>query len=396
MKTRKLKIVPLDEHRRAIKPGSNTLPCEWMVCVGKRLSGRKRERRFFRSLRDARAYCAQVEEIAERHGRAILGLAQEDLIQLAASRPRIEAAGVDVATVIEAGLAAIRSKQEPVGPPLAELRDAYLATKTRLSYRKAQSYSVDRFLRDFGGRHLADIQTDELEHWIDQMRTGPVNKRNIRRDMRMFLAWVGNRLRLPWNPIAAMRKPPKHRSPVAIYSVDEAARLLAASHELKFLEFYALALFSGVRVEEITGRRYDEWRRLPWSAINVEQSEILLDSRIAKTEVARPIRIHEPLTAWLPLLSATTGYVVTQTRRLVRALREKVHERAGVAWRRNALRHTYASYHAAHHRQPGELRMQLGHDIEDVLWRHYITTVSRAEAARYWSLTPEAVLGSRS
>jgi integrase len=57
-------------------------------------------------------------------------------------------------------------------------------------------------------------------------------------------------------------------------------------------------------------------------------------------------------------------------------------------WPKNVLRHTYASYHYALHRDEGKLQAMMGHDSKDVLHQHYRAVVRRADAEAFWGILP--------
>lgn len=63
---------------------------------------------------------------------------------------------------------------------------------------------------------------------------------------------------------------------------------------------------------------------------------------------------------------------------------------AGDPWPHNALRHTYASMHYAFHENEARLQAQMGHESAAMLHRHYRALKTKAEAARFWALRPEA------
>jgi integrase/recombinase XerD len=154
---------------------------------------------------------------------------------------------------------------------------------------------------------------------------------------------------------------------------------------------YALCLFSGIRIEEIAKVRW-EWIvwgegeiRLPGFYVCEDQKTV----RITKNGQPRNIPISKALKAWIP--KRGEGGLVVYPKNL-RKRREAVAEAAGVAGKRNALRHSFASYHAAKHRDPGLLQMILGHETSSVMFRHYITAVKGADAKRFFALRPEKLI----
>jgi hypothetical protein len=58
-------------------------------------------------------------------------------------------------------------------------------------------------------------------------------------------------------------------------------------------------------------------------------------------------------------------------------------------WPDNDQRHTYATYHLAHHENAAALALHLGHTNTALIFAHYRLPVSRAAAALYWTITPQ-------
>lgn len=63
---------------------------------------------------------------------------------------------------------------------------------------------------------------------------------------------------------------------------------------------------------------------------------------------------------------------------------------AGDAWPENGLRHSFASYHAAHFQDAGKLASEMGHTTPGIVFQHYRELVEPEKAARYWSIRPTA------
>jgi len=61
---------------------------------------------------------------------------------------------------------------------------------------------------------------------------------------------------------------------------------------------------------------------------------------------------------------------------------------AGITrWPKNALRHSFASYHLAQFNDAAALSLQLGHTSPHLVFKHYRQVVRPKEAARYWQIT---------
>ena len=68
---------------------------------------------------------------------------------------------------------------------------------------------------------------------------------------------------------------------------------------------------------------------------------------------------------------------------------EKLAKMAGIQpYPRNALRHSFASYHMAHFRSAPETALELGHVSAAITFRHYRELVTPGEAERFWKIAP--------
>ena len=66
----------------------------------------------------------------------------------------------------------------------------------------------------------------------------------------------------------------------------------------------------------------------------------------------------------------------------------KVRKKANVKWCSDVLRHSYASYHLAHHENAALTSLQLGHRDSGLLFNNYRDLVTREDAARFWKISP--------
>ena len=147
---------------------------------------------------------------------------------------------------------------------------------------------------------------------------------------------------------------------------------------LNLLPMYSLGFFSGIRIEEI--------ERMRWEMIDWSEGEIRLPATITKTRRPRTVEILPALRVAIEADAVTSGEIVSPVN--LRLRREELLRLAGVKAKRNGLRHSFATYHAAKHRDPGSLQMMLGQQTPSVLFKHYIAAVRRTDAERYFKLVP--------
>jgi hypothetical protein len=63
----------------------------------------------------------------------------------------------------------------------------------------------------------------------------------------------------------------------------------------------------------------------------------------------------------------------------------------GLEWRKNALRHSFASFHLAKFEDAAALASQPGHTSTKLIFENYRESASPEEAELYWSIMPAGV-----
>jgi integrase len=64
---------------------------------------------------------------------------------------------------------------------------------------------------------------------------------------------------------------------------------------------------------------------------------------------------------------------------------------AGVEWKQDMTRHTFASYHLSHFENLARCVESMGHRDSAMLWKHYKASVPKDAAAEYWKITPASL-----
>jgi site-specific recombinase XerD len=174
---------------------------------------------------------------------------------------------------------------------------------------------------------------------------------------------------------------------VECYTPVEVAKLIAAASPNDIL---------GILIQFFAGFRESEIKRIYWSDIHRWEKPqhdqlgsyfgvINLPGEKAKKGRRRPVRIRANLAAWLRLFVKMEGRVVTDYNRGV----AKTCKRAGIVRKKNALRHSYGTFHAAHFGDATQLMFDMGHRSLSTTSKHYLNLgFSNEEAADYWSIAP--------
>ena len=251
------------------------------------------------------------------------------------------------------------------------------------SYQRNQRVACNVLVRELGDPPLASVTTENVRRVIAEMNWKPLNRRNYIRDWGMCFRRAVRFNYLESNPIDQIIRPRVERSEPAMYTVDEARHLLelARTQYSELLPFLSIGLFAGVRIEEM--------RRMDWSMIDPPHGFISLKSSVTKSGEPREIEIMPNLREWLQICESRPGSIVPVVglRRRLDALFRSLGFR-----KRNALRHSFASYYLALTCSPERTQLALGQQTPSVLFRHYRQAVRPMAAKAYWELRPPSVL----
>ncbi len=253
-------------------------------------------------------------------------------------------------------------------------------------YCYAQRISCEVLLRELehdAGEdpQISIITKADIETVADRQGWKPLNKRNYLRDWAMLFRFAVMQDYRVTNPLDKIVRPRVPRKDPEIYTVDEAAILLRTARDVfpPVLPFVAIGLFAGVRVDEL--------RRMTWEMVD-EESIGLPSSVTKKGAEPRNIPIAPNLLEWLKLCRDERGPVVPDPP--LRWWTDALYNEVGFR-KRNALRHSFASYYLAYTDSPEKTQMALGQQTPSVLFRHYRQVVKPKAAADYFALTPSSV-----
>jgi integrase/recombinase XerC len=153
-----------------------------------------------------------------------------------------------------------------VPPADSELIEQYLADLTharRLSEHTLRGYAheLETLLQLAKGRPLASLSSVDMRGAVARAHAGGLAARSIAHRLsawRAFYRWLGERIELPANPVAAVRAPKQPKRLPKALSVDDAAALMhagAADNAEGLRDHAILELFysSGLRLSELVG-----------------------------------------------------------------------------------------------------------------------------------------------
>ena len=348
--------------------------------------GGKRHRKFFRhgEKEQAEAYAksltTEAENLATKDAALLAG--NEQLPDVAWALRKLDPYGKTLRDAVEYYVGHLEANERSCS--VAELVEQVCLSKERegLSerYLRDLRQRLGRFKEDFAERPVASITTVEISDWMANLPDlSAVSRLNYRRLIVLLFNEGLRRKVCNENPAKYSEKPKIVEGEVGILTVQQASALLENCSDT-ILPATAIGLFAGLRTSEI--------ERLDWKEIDLEEGHILVLGPNAKSARRRYVNITDNLVKWLSPRRERKGKVVSSPREW-RTLREEARIVAELGeWPHNALRHSYASYHLAKHKDIGRLTDQLGHTSPQMVFQHYRNIVKPAEAERYWKIAP--------
>jgi integrase len=239
---------------------------------------------------------------------------------------------------------------------------------------------LNRVAGDFS-KDACNVTTSDVQTWLDAQKFSRQNYSDFRNRLHLLFNFAVARGYAIDNPVAAVEKIKARGGDVEIFTPSEIAKLLASA-SLEFLPSLAIGAFAGLRSAEI--------ERLTWADVDLAGRHITVGAKQAKTASRRVIPICDNLAAWLAPYAGRTGLVWQGTHfAFYHEGQQATAKAAGVAWKSNALRHSYASYRFALTGDAGRVAGECGNTAA-VVHRHYRELVKPSDAQSWFAVKPDA------
>src|SRR3954447_11786580 len=220
------------------------------------------------------------------------------------------------------------------------------------------------------GRERTDEvpSTAELRAWLAELqeeeRSGATLARK-RSALRAFFDFAASEKLIPASPVERLERPSHEYELPQTLSRDQVTALLAAAEpNVRDYALLQALLGCGLRVSEVCA--------LSPTQVDFATRLIYVAGRV----VPIPEETFTALQAWQSVNESSLGFPIKQ--RMVRLLCEKYRMLAGILEpvTPSLLRHTCAIWQLVDGADPEQLKLQLGHEREDVMV-HYITRASQ-------------------
>nr|WP_238710888.1 tyrosine-type recombinase/integrase [Oceanipulchritudo coccoides] len=177
---------------------------------------------------------------------------------------------------------------------------------------------------------------------------------------------------------------------VGILTVNQAEDLLHFTRDRwpEFLGIIVLGLFAGIRTEEL--------QKLTWDKVNLKDGYITIDATISKKRRIRHTTLPDNAREWILTISDRKGNISPCSGKAFDNVFVKLRREAGYAdkkkhstWPRNAMRHSFGTYHYALHGDATKTAKELGHKEGDqVLFDHYRALATKAQGEAFFGIKP--------
>lgn len=397
-------------HKVTIKKLERKLPDGSKVRTHPRYSWRatyveagKMKQKYFKTKDKADEWKEEREEEALTHGTdsAITAAERATVME---TRAELERVGLSLREAITMAVA-IREK-EARSCTVAEMVENVIESKRRAGrsavYLSDMELKLGRFKDVFGKRPVATVTPREVENWLHSLGVAPASVNSYRRILVVAFNDAKRHGFTDDNPAEKVDQSKEVEGEVGTVTPDEANALLTGADEA-ILPALAIGLFAGLRAAEL--------ERLEWDEVRLDLGHVRVKASKAKSAKNRLVPMSDNLKKWLAPHVKDTGSVWPVNGR---KLMEAAHRSAGFGppkevkeaeekvkrgekgakalkvWPKNALRHSYATYHLAFHKDAAELALHMGHTNTSIVFAHYRLPVTYEDAAAYWGLRPES------
>lgn len=257
---------------------------------------------------------------------------------------------------------------------LSEAWEEYASTvRDALRPKTFSSYSslMRSLSLKIGDKPLVSVTRERVQEFVDEK--SKASKNLAIRSLSPFFNFCVAQGYMERNPCATIRKAKIERDPPKVLPIDRAADLmrLVEKEGPRFVPYYAVALFAGVRPQEL----------LRITCEDFQNGYVRISESVAKTGNARNIPIMPNLAAWLELHPfPKRRYNETEIKRFRR--------RCGIHIPQDVTRHSYATYLYELKQDAAFVAATMGHAGTTMLFQHYRALAAPGDGQKYFSITP--------
>jgi integrase len=360
----------------------------WVVSLGRKYTGGCRQRRYFRSRKEAKAFVAQSEESRRRLGCEAFILPMDLRAEALACSRRLKPLNATLTQAVEFFVQNMPRAES--AKSIEQLKEEFLKSRKAMNCRPRTIVQYESYLRviciDFGKVDVTRLLRQDIEDWLEESEWSPRTRMNYLVTLTTILNFAAGKGYRTDNPAARIDRPILDDRPVGILTVEQARGLMREAKESdpEMLPALAIGLFAGLRRSELFA--------LDWSESDHEHRTIEVKGIKAKTRQRRLVSVTDNLLVWLNPHRKTSGAITPERNIDVfsERLRELAVKAAITPWPHNAMRHSFGSYFLGKTKDENLTASEMGNSPEVVI-KHYRALVRDADVVRYWRTVPENV-----
>lgn len=382
----------------------------WQADLG--MVNGKRLMKLMPTKQEAEQWLQEKKEELRQGGVISLALADEDRLMFLEAKAKLQARGATLREAVDFYLMHHRPAETVL--LFEELFHRFLEAKEEAGVTQRHLYqlkcSVGSFSDSVGGgrRPAHEITEEEILRWLRSNQWSWKTWNNYRGDVHAVFEWAVEKKMLARNVCTGVlrkQRPSDDDDEVQFLPVEKVHQMLLRASAVKrdwgrfdargewqdpgpedvdlrdCLGMVVIGFFCGLRPENELGKM--EWR-------HVREELVVVSSGRAKSRSRRLVDLSENARAWLALCPSREGRI--QPKGWERKW-ELLRKQCGVLdnWPHNAMRHTFATMHLAHHHDEKKLQRLLGHKSAEMIYQHYSGLETPANAAKFWDLRPAKV-----
>ena len=314
----------------------------------------KHLRKNFSRYKDAWDFASDTATALEKGRARLLSLSAADWQSYMAAKNLLQPFDIPLHDAIEEYVA-MRKRNKTVEKRVGDIVDELLAAKQNAGLSDRYLETLRAYLNRFADSfqtNIGTINTGAIALWLDGLKIGPRSRNNVRQAVVTLFNFARRRGYLPkgeTTEAADVETVRNHDGEIAIITPDQLRKVLRKSKPIYQL-YFAVAAFTGLRSAELL--------RLEWSEINFEKGHIEVKTRKAKTSPQRLVPIQSNFAKWLAPYRGSKGKLFQSRRTIDSAI--KLAKRAGIPWKANCLRHSYATYRLSNVPDVGRIALEVG------------------------------------
>ena len=341
-------------------------------------------RKFFDSRAASDSFAATLKEGAITSAHRLSALPKARQSELLLIHDESEKRGVDLVSLLTL-LTSAKDKPKGACPSIASVLEEMEITKRKAGRDSGYLGSLRQIVGMFSaGREqlaLNIFTVHDVEAFLNSKNRG--SRSTLRSRLSTMFKFAMRRGYLTANPCAQLEPisfPSVTPSVFTLGEMETALEWLKLNPRL--MAWFCLSTFCGLRPEEA--------EKTSWKEINFDEGWVKVESQTTKTRQRRVVYPMAVAMDWLRLAKRLKSELPLTTKQ--RAIQRNLlrTELGWTIWKQDVTRHTAASMWLAHCGSCATVATALGHS-ESILRFHYMALVTKAEAEKFWALTPGTV-----